>query len=359
MPGVPDLSALPLSLTLDSESEEILRLTRLAAKIFQVPVSYTALLGPNLHVVKRIGEGMEFCRRLRETWPLSPATAWPILWPDPTEPGYEDIAGDGLGFACSAPLFSSDGMTFGLLVIADTRPRPDFTVHERDIFADLASVFAQKMELRGIASEAVEAELAMREAEARFRNIANSAPVLIIYSDAEARCSFVNDTWLQFTGRRFDEETGDGFAETFHPSYRETVLGSFHDAFAARVPVSLEFPMLRYDGEHRWMRTSGKPRFLPDGTFVGYIGCFVDITSERTAVLKAEKYKAAAETLAEAGGITWELLEPAGDPRHLIEPSRTALSKAIATRTRTAAGPWTYTPLLVEDALVGITATKR
>ena len=39
--------------------------------------------------------------------------------------------------------------------------------------------------------------------------------------------------------------------------------------------------MLRHDGEYRWMLVCGKPRFNDDGIFVGYIGCFVDVTDQR------------------------------------------------------------------------------
>ena len=156
------------------------------------------------------------------------------------------------------------------------------------------------MELRGIAADALAGELALRESESRFRNIANCAPVLIACSDAEARCSFVNDTWLEFTGRSFEEETGDGFAETFHPGVRGEVLEGFYEAFAARVPLTMEFPMLRYDGEYRWMRSTGKPRFLPDGTFAGYVGSLIDITAQREAILEAERYKALLAALSPA-----------------------------------------------------------
>jgi signal transduction histidine kinase len=39
----------------------------------------------------------------------------------------------------------------------------------------------------------------------------------------------------------------------------------------------MEYRLRRYDGEYHWISDSGSPRFLPDGTFAGYIGCCVDI----------------------------------------------------------------------------------
>jgi PAS domain S-box-containing protein len=169
----------------------------------------------------------------------------------------------------------------------------------------------------------------------------------------------VNDTWLEFTGRSFEDEIGEGFAETFHPDFRENVIRTYHEAFAARCSSSVEFPMLRFDGVYRAMQASGRPRFLPDGTFVGYVGCFVDVTDQKTAALEAEKYKAAAAAIAQAKGIAWQLLDVPGDPPeapcHFAEP---ALRDAVATHKLQAAGEWTYTPVLVGGKLVAIAATR-
>jgi PAS domain S-box-containing protein len=206
------------------------------------------------------------------------------MWLDPSDIAVPGFTSGDVRFAASAPLRSSDGLEVGLLVIADTQPRPEFSPRDLETLADLAGVLAGKMELRMMLSQVRETELSLKEAERRFRNIANAAPVLIIYSGLDGANSFVNKAWLEFTGRTLGDELGGGFAEMFHPDYRDAAMQKYWDAFEARVPLKHEFPMRRHDGEYRWMLASGVPRFQDDGTFAGYIGCFIDSTDQRPSV---------------------------------------------------------------------------
>ena len=45
----------------------------------------------------------------------------------------------------------------------------------------------------------------VRESEERFRTMADTAPVLIWTTDADKLCSYVSQTWLDLTGRIFEE----------------------------------------------------------------------------------------------------------------------------------------------------------
>jgi PAS domain S-box-containing protein len=183
----------------------------------------------------------------------------------------------GIRFAAAAPLRASDGLQLGALVIADVIPRPEFQQRYLDVLAELAGVLAGKMELRLMAHMTRESESAIREAEDRFRNIADAAPVMIIYSDADGGSSFVNKTWLAFTGRSLPDELGEGFEENFHPDHRNRVMHAYWSAFRERKPLKLEFPLRRYDGEYQWVESRGTPRFLDNGNYAGYISCFTEL----------------------------------------------------------------------------------
>jgi signal transduction histidine kinase len=45
----------------------------------------------------------------------------------------------------------------------------------------------------------------------------------------------------------------------------------------------MEFRFRRYDGEYRWILSSGVARFTAGGSFVGYIGSAIDITERKLA----------------------------------------------------------------------------
>jgi PAS domain S-box-containing protein len=118
----------------------------------------------------------------------------------------------------------------------------------------------------------------IRESEERFRNMADTAPVLIWVSGTDRLCTFVNETWLAFTGHSIGEELGGGWTRRVHPDDLERCLEIYTSAFDARRNFEVECRLLRADGEFRWILSKGVPRFGPSGAFAGYIGSAVDIT---------------------------------------------------------------------------------
>ena len=56
--------------------------------------------------------------------------------------------------------------------------------------------------------ERKEAEIALRESEARFRALAEGAPVMIYMCNLDGQRTWFNKGWLEFRGRSMDEEIG-------------------------------------------------------------------------------------------------------------------------------------------------------
>jgi PAS domain S-box-containing protein len=127
------------------------------------------------------------------------------------------------------------------------------------------------------------AETQMRESEERFRLLANTAPVMIWTAGTDRKCTYVNKTWLDFTGRPLAAELGDGWAEGVHPDDSNYCLKTYTEAFERRESFAMEYRVRRKDGEYRWILDDGVPRFNPDGTFAGYIGSCLDITDRKLA----------------------------------------------------------------------------
>jgi PAS domain S-box-containing protein len=132
------------------------------------------------------------------------------------------------------------------------------------------------------------AEQTLRESEQRFRRVADSAPVLIWMTGTEKRCTFFNQSWLNFTGRNLEQELGNGWGSGVYPDDLDRCLGIYSGAFDARVEFEMEYRLKRFDGKYRWIVDYGVPRFESDGTFFGYIGSCVDITERKAAAESLE-----------------------------------------------------------------------
>jgi PAS domain S-box-containing protein len=160
---------------------------------------------------------------------------------------------------------------------------------------------AERLEINGqdcvlIASsdvtERVQAQQALKESEARFRNMADTAPVMIWVAGIDKGCYYFNQQWLDFTGRTMAEELGDGWVGGIHSADLDGCLQMYSAAFDSREPFRMEYRLRRADGAYRWVIDSGTPRFSAAGKFLGYIGSCVDITDRKeseAAVIEAHE----------------------------------------------------------------------
>jgi len=106
-------------------------------------------------------------------------------------------------------------------------------------------------------------------------------PTLIWRAGTDTLCSYFNQTWLEFTGRRLEQEIGDGWTTGVHPEDFDRCVSTYLEHFVVRTPFEMEYRLRRHDGEYRWIIDTGRPIYDQSGEFAGYIGSCLDITDRR------------------------------------------------------------------------------
>jgi PAS domain S-box-containing protein len=172
-------------------------------------------------------------------------------------------------------------------------------------------------------------------------------------------CDYFNKPWLEFTGRRIEQELGDGWAAGVHEADRDRCLEIYNSGFDARQPFVMEYRLRRRDGEYRWMLDSAVPRWSGNGKFLGFIGSCIDIHERKATEARLreseERYRVTTETASD-GIITideqstivfanpavarifgYEVGEIVGQPlamlmpEHLRQAHRSSLSRYVGT----------------------------
>ncbi|HEX8357799.1 MAG TPA: PAS domain S-box protein, partial [Segetibacter sp.] len=134
-----------------------------------------------------------------------------------------------------------------------------------------------------------QAEKLLEEREAWLRKMADNVPVMIWVAGTDKNFTFLNRTWLAFTGRQLSKETGIGWTEGVHKNDLDLVLSTYHSSFEAKSPFTIEYRMRRFDGEYRWILNSAVPTFDADREFTGYTGSCTEIHDKRVMSEELEK----------------------------------------------------------------------
>lgn len=144
---------------------------------------------------------------------------------------------------------------------------------------------------------------ALEESEARFKTIANTAPVMIWMSGVDGLCDFFNTSWLYFTGRELKDELGNGWAINVHPDDMKYCMDSYLSSFDKRQIFYMEYRLKRHDGMYRWLSDTAVPRFMQDGSFVGFIGACMDIDDEKKLNEKLRQSELLFKTISNASPV--------------------------------------------------------
>ena len=143
---------------------------------------------------------------------------------------------------------------------------------------------------------------ALKESEARFHRIADSAPMPMWVTRLDRTRDFVNEAYVEMMGVGRDEAQRIDWVARIHPDDRRRMIA---DTLAGEKSGQSYTTEARFEfrpGDYRWMRAVSQPRRDSEGHLLGYIGVAIDITmikqaeielrrqvDERTAALSASE----------------------------------------------------------------------
>ena len=203
---------------------------------------------------------------------------------------------------------------------------------------ELLARVAAHIRMAGVRREVGEA---LRESEARFRLMADQAPVMIWITEPDGSCTYVSKTWYDFTGQAPETGLGFGWLEAVHPADRQPARDAFLTANARQEPFRLEYRLRRKDGEYRWAIDAATPRLGDNGGMLGYIGSVIDITERKRdeeALREADRRKdeflalLAHELRGPLAPLrnTLEIMRRAENDPSLLQEARTVMGRQLA-----------------------------
>jgi PAS domain S-box-containing protein len=124
---------------------------------------------------------------------------------------------------------------------------------------------------------------ARHQAEQRFRALADASPSMIWMAGPDALYTYFNPAWLEFRGRRLEDEAGEGWTAGVHPEDRDLCVETHLKSFSARQRFRMQYRMMGANGGYTWLESVGAPVFAENGEFAGFIGSAADAGARRQA----------------------------------------------------------------------------
>src|SRR5271169_4022977 len=120
---------------------------------------------------------------------------------------------------------------------------------------------------------------------------------------------FINQRFLEFTGRSMEDMLGWGWGSSVHPDDLARYTGDWQEAVATGEPMESEARVRRMDGDYRWLLIRNVPLRNELGSIVNWYGTAIDIEERHRAedaLRRSEAYLAEAQQLSHTGSFGWK-----------------------------------------------------
>ncbi|MFL6718164.1 MAG: PAS domain S-box protein, partial [Burkholderiaceae bacterium] len=314
---------------LDTPPEErIDRITRLAQRLFDVPIALVSLVDRNRQWFKsRCGlsqaetpRTMAFCdRAIRQ----EAALVVPDACIDPRFSDNPLVTGEpGIRFYAGHVLKSPGGHALGTLCIIDTRPR-EITVEELGCLKDLANLVEAEIAQTALAKTSIQNQQALRQAHGAFRATFEQAAVGIAHVALDGTFLRVNQALCDLLGYSADELMATTFQHvTFPPDLEKDLALTEQLLSGQQRTFSLEKRYINRDGSVIWINLTVSLLRDDDGLPCYFVSVIENIQEKKLAELALQRLNA-------------DLEERIAERTRALEESNRSLQVEVERRMRT------------------------
>jgi PAS domain S-box-containing protein len=145
-------------------------------------------------------------------------------------------------------------------------------------------------------------------AEDKIRQIIDTIPAYAWSAKPDGAVDFVNQRFVEFTGRSNEELLGWEWKCTVHPDDLPGFVGLWRAALAAGAPMESEVRLRRSDGHYHWLLNRNVPLLDEQGNIIKWYGTAIEIDDRKRAEAAArrnEEHLAEAQRLSKTGSWVW------------------------------------------------------
>ena len=143
-------------------------------------------------------------------------------------------------------------------------------------------------------------EAALRESEARYRQLIELGPQFIYTSDATGKIDFANQRLLDYLDVPLKDLLADGGMSFIHPDDRQPMYDAWAHSLATNSQYSVEIRLRNgKTPEYRWFLAQGGPVRRQGGDIESWLGVATDIHEQKTASVALAISEARYRVLAE------------------------------------------------------------
>jgi PAS domain S-box-containing protein len=263
-------------------SEQLDRLTRLAARICDVPIAVVSLVEEERQsFIGRYGlsaastpRAYSFCAHAmfgEAAMTVGDAREDARFADNPLVTGDPNIR-----FYAGEPLRSPEGAPLGAFCVIDDTPRRALDAEQAEALQTLAQAAMALLQKHRI--DASHAAI-----EQRFNVLADAMPQMVWSSRPDGYSDYFNRRWCTFTGALESVSHGAGWMQFLHPDDHDLASEVWGAAVASGEDYEIRYRLRRHDGAYRWVLARGLPMLGADGAVTRWIGTCTDIHEQTEA----------------------------------------------------------------------------